>query len=241
MTLPALAALVFAGFPAQERLTARDLDLAEGGALYEARCMGCHGPDGVDGDTGDMAARGVALSEDDLVRVIINGVPDTSMTPSGLTAFEAGTVAAYVRFVASDRVTSGDAARGRALVFGDGGCLDCHAIGARGGLIAPELTAIGSRRRSGQLRDSLLEPNAVVRTENRFVDVRLSNGTGVRGRLLNQDSFSVQLLSMDGRLTSFSRSAIRELEFIDSPMPSYRERFTPEQLNDVVRFLTTLR
>ena len=165
------------------------------------------------------------------------------MSPTGLTAFEAGTVAAYLRFVAIDRVTEaqGDAARGQALVEGRGGCLVCHTIVGTGGLVAPDLSDIGSRRRSGELRDSLLDPNAEVRTENRFVDARLTGGTTLRGRLLNQDSFSVQLLSMDGRLTAISKSDLEELEFIDSPMPSFRDHLSPQELNDIVRYLTTLR
>ena len=236
-----LAAAWLAGIQAQETFTAIELDRAEGGALYEARCMGCHGPDGAYGGAGDIAARSVELAADDLVRVIIGGVAGTAMSPSGLTAFEAGTVAAYLRFVASDRVTGGDAARGREFVSNDGGCLDCHAIDGVGGLIAPDLTGIGSRRRSGQLRDSLLDPNAEVRTEYRFVDARLRDGTTVRGRLLNQDTFSVQLLSMEGRLMAISRADLDALEFIDSPMPSYRDRLTSGALNDVVRYLTTLR
>ena len=142
-----------------------------------------------------------------------------------------------------NRVTEaqGDAARGQALVEGRGGCLVCHAIEVAGGLVAPDLSDIGSRRRSGELRDSLLDPNAEVRTENRFVDAHLTGGPTVRGRLLNQDSFSVQILSMDERLTAISKSDLEELEFIDSPMPSFRDRLTPQELNDVVRYLTTLR
>ncbi len=46
---------------------------------------------------------------------------------------------------------------------------------------------------------------------------------------------------MDERLTAISKSDLEELEFIDSPMPSFRDRLTPQELNDVVRYLTTLR
>ena len=228
---------------AQANFTATELDYAEGSALYRNRCLRCHGPDGVALEGTDIAALSTTLSDDDLLPVIIGGIPETAMSPTGLTAFEAGTVAAYLRFVAIDRVTEaqGDAARGQALIEGRGGCLDCHTIEGTGGLVAPDLSDIGSRRRSGELRDSLLDPNAEVRTENRFVDARLTGGTTLRGRLLNQDSFSIQILSMDERLTAISKADLEELEFIDSPMPSFRDRLSPQELNDIVRYLMTLR
>lgn len=228
---------------AQANFTDTELDHAEGGALYRNRCMRCHGPDGVALEGADIAARSTALSDDDLLPTIIGGIPGTEMSPTGLTAFEAATVAAYLRFIVTDRVTGdqGDATRGRGLVEGRGGCLACHTIEGAGRLAAPDLSDIGSQRRSGELRNSLLDPNAEVRTENRYVDAHLRAGTTVRGRLLNQDSFSVQILSMDERLTAISKSDLEELEFIDSPMPSFRDRLTPQELNDIVRYLTTLR
>jgi len=226
----------------EEVFSASDLDRSEGGALYQRRCMNCHGPDGDALDGIDVARRSVAMTDDDLLRTIINGTGSPQMPPSGLTAFEAGTVSAYLRFIAGDRITAsdGDATRGQSLVEGSAGCLNCHTIDGRGSLMAPDLTRIGSLRRSAALRNSLKDPNAAVRTENRYVDVHLNDGTIVRGRLLNQDSFSVQILSTDERLKAISKSDLDELEFIDTPMPSFAERFTPQELNDVVRYLASL-
>lgn len=228
---------------AREVFTPSELEYAEGGALYRNRCMQCHGPDGVTPGAVDVAARSQAMSEDDLLRTIIGGIPGTEMRASGLTAFEAGTLAAYLGRIAGDRIgeSEGDAARGRILVEGRGGCLGCHAIGGQGSIAAPDLTRIGGVRRSAQLRDSLLDPDAEVRIENRYVDAHLLDGSTVRGRLLNQDSFSLQILGMDERLRAISKSDLDELEFIDSPMPSYGDRLTPQELNDIVRYLTTLR
>ena len=182
------------------------------------------------------------MTDDDLLRTIIDGFGSPQMRPSGLTVFEAGTVSRYLRFVAGDRITAadGDATRGQSLVEGSAACLDCHTIDGRGSLNAPDLTGIGSLRRSAELRDSLLDPNAEIRIENRYVDVHLNDGTTVRGRLMNQDSFSVQILSTDERLRAISKSDLDQLEFIDSPMPSFAGRFTPQELNDVVRYLTSL-
>jgi hypothetical protein len=67
-------------------------------------------------------------------------------------------------------------------------------------------------------------------------------GETIAGRLLNQDSFSVQLIDAKERLRLLDRSALREVVILkDSPMPSYKDRLTPQEQADVVTFLTTLR
>lgn len=226
----------------QEAFSASELDIAEGGAIYRNACLGCHGPDGDWRDV-DVAARSMILPENDLRRIIIGGVPGTAMQPNSLTAFEAGTVADYLRSIATDRITAedGDAARGRDRVEGDLGCLECHMIRGNGSIIAPDLSGIGGRRRSSELRDSLLDPNAEVRTENRYVDAVRTDGRVVRGRLLNQDSLSIQLLGIDERLVSMLRRDLDRVEFIESPMPAYAGRLDTAQINDVVRYLASLR
>jgi hypothetical protein len=67
-------------------------------------------------------------------------------------------------------------------------------------------------------------------------------GKQVKGFLLNEDTYSVQLLTEDGKLCSYEKSAMRMYE-IDkhSVMPSYRNSLTEAQLNDLVAFLWSLR
>jgi hypothetical protein len=63
----------------------------------------------------------------------------------------------------------------------------------------------------------------------------------VRGTLLNQDTFSVQLRDEAQNLRSFLKSDLREHGFLPSPMPSYRGRLTPQEVADVVSYLLTLK
>lgn len=42
------------------------------------------------------------------------------------------------------------------------GCLACHKVGSEGGPIGPDLTRIGARLSSAQLREALLEPDAKI-------------------------------------------------------------------------------
>ena len=67
-------------------------------------------------------------------------------------------------------------------------------------------------------------------------------GKVVRGKLLNQDPYSIQMLDSDGNLVAFDRSALREAGFEPAtPMPSYKSRLTPQQQADLLAFLASLR
>ena len=61
------------------------------------------------------------------------------------------------------------------------------------------------------------------------------------GRLLNHDTFTVQLLDSNERLRSFDKSALAEHGFLASPMPSYRDQFDAQQIADLVSYMSTLR
>jgi putative heme-binding domain-containing protein len=135
----------------------------------------------------------------------------------------------------------GDPARGKALVESNT-CLDCHRIGDAGSRIGPTLSNIGAiGRTSEQLAESIVAPDDQVLPENRYVRVTLKDGTTTTGRLLNQDAFSIQLLTQKEELKSLQKSSLREYAILDKGlMPSYRGVFTPQQLDDIVSYLASL-
>jgi len=70
----------------------------------------------------------------------------------------------------------------------------------------------------------------------------MRNGSKVNGRLLNQDTFSIQLLDSNERLVSLARADVRDVTFVKaSTMPSYRDTLTADELGDVVAYLVTLK
>jgi putative heme-binding domain-containing protein len=221
-------------------------DVADGRRVYEASCANCHGPDG-NLIAGIDFGRGVfrrAFSNDELAALIVAGIPNTPMPPNPTMSREqALRVVEYLRSMSEGRETAGagDARRGRALFAGKGECLDCHAVAGEGSRVGPDLTRIGSLRRAGELERSLLEPKAEVQAENRFYRVLPKSGQPVVGRLLNRDSFTVQLLDLDERLRSFTLADLREHGFEDTPMPSAREKLSTQEIADVVSYLATLR
>jgi putative heme-binding domain-containing protein len=222
-------------------------DIEDGGRAFATSCAPCHGPDG-NLISGIDFRRGIfrrPLSDAEIVSIILNGIPDTPMPPmAGMASEQAEQIVAYLRSLPgsfTEPAAVGDPARGREIFAGPGKCLDCHRVAGQGSRLGPDLGSIGLERRATELEQSLLAPQAEVRPENRFFTVTPRRGQPVTGRLLNQDSFTVQLMDEDERLRSFQKSALRDYGFAESPMPSYRESLDAQALADVVSYLASLR
>ena len=223
------------------------IDIENGRNIYQGNCSFCHGPegDGVPGvDFGGGRLRRGSTDEQ-LVRIILGGIPGTGMPPSNFSESQAGTVVAYVRSLAGSSpagVTLGDAARGRAVFDGKGRCSTCHSVKGTGSRVGPNLTEIGTVRRAAELQRSIVDPAAEVKADNRTVQATTRDGTRITGRLLNQDSFTVQILDSTERLMTLDKSNLREYEVLKgSPMPSFRDTLDAAELADVVGYLVTLK
>jgi cytochrome c oxidase cbb3-type subunit III len=211
-------------------------------------CVLCHGPDGnaISGiDLGHGQYRRVT-SDADLVRIMRSGIPGTGMPPNNLTLENAKAIVAYLHWMAdsaaSENVGTGDRARGKEIFEGKGQCATCHRVAGNGSRTGPDLSGIGRVRRVVELQRSLIEPNAEVLPNFRFVRVVMKNGTAIAGRLLNQDTFTVQLLDSTERLRSFARTDLKEFTILnDSPMPSYKDKLTSQELADLVSYLASLK
>lgn len=221
-------------------------EIAAGYRLYTTQCVQCHGGNG-DGISGVDLRRGVfrrATSDEDLGRVISNGVPGAGMPPFKLEPAELTGVIAFIRagFDQTASVRVGDPARGRTLYEGRGACASCHRVGGRGALTAPDLSGIGLVRTVAALQRSLVEPATAMVPANRPLRIVTKSGETVDGRRLNEDTYTVQLLDARGRLRSLAKADIRTLTYASaSPMPSYSSRLTSDEISDLVGFLTSLR
>src|SRR5438045_2197379 len=102
---------------AQQRFLPAEIDA--GGRLYLANCTGCHGPEG-DGVAGINFSQGKfrrAATDDDLIRIIVRGIPGTPMAPSGIPDNQVATIVAYLRSMTAGTgdASGGDAARGKTI------------------------------------------------------------------------------------------------------------------------------
>jgi cytochrome c oxidase cbb3-type subunit III len=222
-------------------------DIEDGGKLFRANCVACHGPEGtlVDGvDLGHGKFRH-ASTEEGVIRIIQDGIPGTAMPPNKLTDFQAGTILAYLHEAATSGRTvaaNGNAARGKAIFEGKGGCAGCHRVYGIGSRVGPDLSDIGALRRVAEIEQAILDPNAEVLPQNRYYRVTTKSGETITGRLLNEDAFSVQLLDTRERLLSFQRTDLRVAGFLsESPMPSYRDKLSAAEKDDVVTYLASLK
>lgn len=223
------------------------MDIENGSRVYATQCQQCHGP------TGDVIAgvdlrRGLfrtAVTDEDLVRVLATGVPGAGMPAFKLQPREVNGIIAFIRAgfdVAGTAVKVGHAGRGAQLFQGKAGCAGCHRVAGRGPRTAPDLTEIGLIRSPTALQRTLLDPTAAMLPINRPVRVVTRDGRAVKGRRLNEDTYSVQVIDEQERLLSIAKADIEQLEVgTTSPMPSYRERLSTDELADVIAYLLSLK
>ena len=88
-----------------------------------------------------------------------------------------------------------------------------------------------------------MEPAASVPNGFLMVTAVTAEGRAVGGVRVNEDAFSIQLRDLSDRVHSFWKDELRTLEKLwqSSPMMSYAERLTPEQTDDLVSYLVSLK
>jgi putative heme-binding domain-containing protein len=250
--LLALVAVLLLATPSGAQLLGQDHpgqyaqeDIARGALLYSTQCNQCHGRDG-DQVSGVDLRRGQfrrAQSDEDLAQVITrgtaSGMPPFAFQPSELTG-----IVAFIRagFDTTASIRVGNAARGRTTFEGKGQCATCHRVAGKGPRLAPDLSDIGMARAPASLDRSIRDPSSGMMPINRPVQIVMTNGRTIRGRRLNEDTHSVQIIDDQEQLRSVAKTDIKTMTVeIRSPMPAYAGKLSDEEIADVVAYLLTLR
>jgi putative heme-binding domain-containing protein len=168
-----------------------------------------------------------------MFRVIARGIPGSPMPASSLNGRPIWQIVAYVRSFADQSAAAGNPQRGAAL-FVQFNCAGCH-NGA-----APDLAAaiLGP----AEIRQSILEPNARVAPEYWRVSAVSASGETIEGLRLNEDTFTLQLLTREGALRTLHRDALREIKYLKtSPMPSFQGKIPAAALDDLTAYIQSLR
>jgi len=184
-----------------------------------------------------------ASSDDDLRRVITTGVGGGQMPAFDLQPFELDGVVAYIRagFDPSGvAVKVGDASRGQVLFAGSGGCASCHRVNGQGPRTAPDLSEIGVVRTPAALQRTLLDPSATLLPINRPIRAVTRDGETIRGRRLNEDTYTVQLIDSEERLRSLVKADLVEYEVSETPVMT-PTTLSSDEVADLIGYLLTLR
>ena len=68
----------------------------------------------------------------------------------------------------------------------------------------------------------------------------MKDGKTVSGKLLNLDTFAVQIFDSSEKLVNVPKTNVRDMTMV-SPMPSYRDKLTAQEMADVVGYLMSLK
>jgi putative heme-binding domain-containing protein len=221
-------------------------DRESGGKIFRSHCASCHGVRGTGGLGPDLTSGSFfhGSSDADLFRNISDGIPGTAMPGVFFEGTQVWQIVAFVRSLSGAGAPSpvtGDAAIGQQQ-FRRLGCIGCHLVRGEGGVKGPDLSVIGSQRSATHLRESILDPNTNVSPDFWVAKIITRDGSSHSGFLMNQDTYTVQILDFSGGLQAFSRSEFKDFG-IDrgSIMPSYKGKLTAAELNDLVSYLVSLK
>lgn len=222
-------------------------DIQAGSRLYANQCALCHGQNG-DGIQGVDLRRGIfrrSVSDQDLGTVITTGIASTGMPAFKFQPAEVNAVVAFIRAgfdPSGTAVKVGSPTRGQALFAGKGQCATCHRVNGVGPRTAPDLSDIGSLRTPSALQRSLVNPTSGMLPINRPVRAVTRDGRTIRGRRLNEDTFTVQLIDDAERLVTLMKADLREFDLgRTSPMPAATTVLSADEVADVLAYLLTLK
>jgi cytochrome c oxidase cbb3-type subunit III len=264
-----VAGLVFLGCVATgsgQNPLAGDPKAAKAGE-YEFRinCALCHGLGAHGGGRGPDLTRAQkkhAHSDSDMFQIISNGIPGTAMPANGtngqgvgMTDEEIWQIITYIRSqeVDASAKTTGDAAHGKALFYGDGNCSMCHMVEGKGGRMGPDLTGVGGSRTREAMIESIRNPSRRLAwglteatkefpQEYESVTVVTADGKQLKGVILNEDSFSVQMMDSGEHVHLLQKDKLKSFQKSrESAMPKYTtDVLSDKEVEDIVAFLATV-
>jgi cytochrome c oxidase cbb3-type subunit 3 len=221
-------------------------DPTTGKKIFESQCALCHGQTGTGGRGPSLnrAKLGRAPDDEELGKVISNGIEPEMPGAWQLNAHEVSSVAAYVRSLGAlpPEKLPGNATAGERL-FQSKGCAGCHVVAGKGAGFGPELTEIGTRRNGAHLRQAILKPATLLPEGFLYVAATTQSGATVRGIRVNEDSFNIQIKDARGQFHSFVKLDLKELRRLrgETPMPSYEGSLSTAELDDLVAYLASLK
>jgi putative heme-binding domain-containing protein len=231
-------------------------DVEQGKQTFEQRCSTCHGLDGGGAMGPNIQGIPMRMGAPVVASTIKNGMSGGMPAFGGqLTDAQIQQVIAYLLTLTrkDSGTVTGDPAKGRE-VYDASGCASCHIIDGRGGDSGPELTKVGALRGPGYLKTTLLYPGSDLPQarvfletggllDYMFVHIVTNEGKTYEGTRVVEDSFHIVVRDAQGGFHSFQKSGLREFkkEPGKSLMPSFKDKLSGAQIDDVVAYLASLK
>ena len=229
---------------------------------FRSNCAFCHGLGARGGGRGPDLTRANKRhgnSDAEIFHNIHDGIPGTAMPAAtnggigvGMSDEEIWQVVTYIRSIEKkvSAADTGNAAHGKELFYATAACGTCHMVNGKGGRLGPDLSSAGSARSfeslvesirapSKRLAEGISEPLKDFSQEYETVMIVTAEGTKLQGVVLNEDSFTVQMLDTREQLHLFEKSKLRSYEKSrESLMPAYDAKTLPDKdLKDIIAFL----
>jgi putative heme-binding domain-containing protein len=231
---------------------AQALPDGKGKAEFVHNCTACHRadmvtrvkktPDEWKKSVFEMASRGTDGTQEDLDNVVLyldkfyalDKPAPAEGTPSTASTSNSGNSSP------SPPPPASPSGRVKQVIAGNG-CLTCHRIEQQGAYTGPTLNGIGARRTAGEIRRAIVTPAPTVGASNSLIRLTTEDGKTLTGRILSQDDHQVQVIDASGKVATYLKPGLQAFTVIHAnPMPPYERRIMGEDLDELVRYLSSL-
>ena len=217
-------------------------DSEAGRELFESSCAGCHGLDGRGGEKGPNIATRAEISrrsDGEILAVLQNGIPGAGMPAFarlGDTKLQA--VVQHLRSLqglTEKNEVAGNAEEGKRLFFKEGGCASCHMINGAGGFLGSDLSNYGAITPVGDMREQITNHDQSLRTKALVVSTR--DGRQLSGFSRNEDNFSLQLQTLDGKFYFLDKSVVASVDHSSAAAVDAENKLSKSDLDAIISYL----
>jgi len=169
--------------------------------------------DGRGGEKGPNIATRAEISgrsDDEILAILRRGVPGAGMPAFGsLGDAKLEVVVRHLRTLQGlngENEIAGNAGEGKKLFFKDGSCATCHMINGAGGFLGSDLSSYGADTFVAEMREQIMNHDQLSRAGTMVVSTR--DGSRLSGFARNEDNFSLQLQTLDGKFHFLDKLAV---------------------------------
>ena len=134
---------------------------------------------------------------------------------------------------------AGNPEGGRKLFFKEGGCATCHMINGAGGFLGSDLSNYGAITSVAEMRGQITNHDQSPRARTVVVSTR--DGGKLSGFARNEDNFSLQLQTLDGKFHFLDKATVVSVDY--SPAAAgvdAEKKLSKSNLDALISFLVRI-